>query len=76
MDAQASSRRRCSPRLGRLTSLSRGSGELKKQSYSMKKNNSGIPIRAVMPDMAGPNFVRWKIKGSACPPSWEEALKR
>ena len=33
-------------------------------------------MSVLMLDMAGPNFVRWKIKGSACPPSWEEALKR
>ena len=27
-------------------------------------------------DTIRPNFLRWKIKGSACPPSWDEALKR
>ena len=31
--------------IGRLTSLSRGSGEIKKQSDLMKKNDSGIPLR-------------------------------
>ncbi len=33
-------------------------------------------MKVLMPDMAAPNFVRWKIKGSACPPSWKEALRR
>ena len=33
-------------------------------------------MKVLKPDMAVPNIVRWKIKGSACPPSWKEALRR
>ncbi len=33
-------------------------------------------MSVLMPEMAASNVVRWKIRGSACPPSWEEALKR
>ena len=45
------------------------------QAFVHKGFHEGI-MKVLMPDMAVPNFVRWKIKGSACPPSWEEALNR
>ncbi len=45
------------------------------QAFIQEGFHAGV-MKVLMPDMAGPNFVRWKIKGSACPPSWEEALRR
>ncbi len=33
-------------------------------------------MNVLAPDTIRPNFVRWKIKGIACPPSWDEALRR
>ena len=45
------------------------------QAFVHEGFHAGV-MKVLMPDMAATNFVRWKIKGSACPPSWEEALKR
>ena len=45
------------------------------QAFLHEGFHAGV-MSVLMPDMAATNFVRWKIKGSACPPSWEEALKR
>ena len=33
-------------------------------------------MAVLMPDMGATNFVRWKVKGSDCPPSWDDALQR
>ena len=44
------------------------------QAFIHEGFHAGV-MSVLIPDMATPNFVRWKIKGSACPPSWEEALK-
>ena len=44
------------------------------QAFIHEGFHAGV-MSVLIPDMATPSFVRWKIKGSACPPSWEEALK-
>ena len=33
-------------------------------------------MKMLVPDMAAPNFIGWKIKGDAYPPAWEIALRR
>ena len=45
------------------------------QAFIHEGFHTGV-MSVLTPDMAATNFVRWKIKGSECPPSWEEALRR
>ena len=45
------------------------------QAFVYEGFHTGV-MKVLISDMGATNFVRWKIKGSACPPSWEEALRR
>ena len=55
--------------------LSVWEGEDALQAFVHQGFHSGL-MAVLMPDMAATNFVRWKIKGSDCPPSWDDALQR
>jgi Domain of unknown function (DUF3291) len=33
-------------------------------------------MKTISPYMGAMNFTRWKVRGSAIPPTWDEAMKR
>ena len=45
------------------------------QAFVHQGFHSGL-MTVLMPDMGATNFVRWKVKGRDCPPSWDDALQR
>ena len=45
------------------------------QTFVHQGFHSGL-MTVLKPDMAATNFVRWTIKGSDCPPSWDDVLQR
>ncbi|HJU10080.1 MAG TPA: hypothetical protein VJ728_04345 [Candidatus Binataceae bacterium] len=49
--------------------------EIALQTFTQGRPHSDTMI-AMTPRMGATKFIRWKLKGSELPPSWDEALKR